>query len=259
MGSVIRIGCSGWDYLHWRGSFYDASTPREDWLTAYARVFSTVEVNNTFYRLPEAETFSAWRSRVPASFVVAVKASRYLTHVKRLREPIEPLERLFERARYLGSALGPVLYQLPPRWTPNLERLGVFLKVLPRHVRPRGVKRPQRLQHAVEFRDPRWYDDAVCCALADHGVALCVHDMPGSVSPRTAVGPFAYLRLHGDQKRYSGRYRDATLHEWAEWLMNRAQEGQDAYVYLNNDAHGHAPRDALRLRAMLEEEGVDVR
>ncbi len=237
---MIRIGCSGWQYRHWRGNFYPEDLPSDRWLEHYASVFDTVEVNNSFYRLPEAATFRAWASRVPASFLFAVKASRYLTHMKKLKEPAEPLDRLWTRARRLGRKLGPVLYQLPPHWGLNRERLQSFLYELAR-------RRPQ----AIEFREPSWYSDEVYALLDRHHVALCLHDMGGSAAPRVTVGPFLYLRFHGAGARYGGRYPDAVLEDWAAWLAPRLRAGTDVYAYFNNDVAGHAPRDALRLRRLL--------
>ena len=212
----IRIGCSGWQYTHWRGDFYPAELPQACWLAYYAERFDTVEINSTFYRLSEAATFAAWGRRAPRGFVYAVKASRYLTH-----------------------AFGPVLYQLPPRWPVNLERLETFLAALPRARR-----------HAIEFREPSWYCDEVYALLERRRVALCLHDMAGSASERIAIGPFVYVRFHGTQN-YSGRYTDAALEAWAGWLATRASEGRPIYAYFNNDTGGHAPRDAVRLRAAL--------
>jgi uncharacterized protein YecE (DUF72 family) len=232
----IRIGCSGWQYRHWRGNFYPAGLPAHAWLDYYAGHFDTVEINNTFYRLPEASTFAAWRRRAARGFVYAVKASRYLTHMKKLKDPAEPIRRFFTRARRLERTLGPVLYQLPPRWPANPGRLETFLKALPRTRR-----------HAIEFRDRSWYTDAIFALLDRHQVALCVHDMEGSASGRLSIGPFVYARFHGAQK-YSGRYADATLDAWAEWLAACARGGTPIYAYFNNDAGGHAPRDAVRLR-----------
>jgi uncharacterized protein YecE (DUF72 family) len=235
----IRIGCSGWQYRHWRGVFYPAGLPQSRWLDHYAQHFDTVEINNTFYRLPDAATFAAWGRRAPRAFVYAVKASRFLTHMKKLKDPDEPIRRFFTRARRLGRAFGPVLYQLPPRWPVNLERLETFLNALPR-----------RRRHTIEFRDPSWYSDAVFALLRRHKVALCLHDMAGSATERLAVGPFLYVRFHGPQ-RYSGRYSDATLEQWAEWLAARSREGLPVYAYFNNDMGGQAPRDAARLKAAL--------
>lgn len=235
----LLIGCSGWQYRHWRGGFYPDDLPMSRWLEHYARQFDTVEVNNSFYRLPEAGTFARWRLRVPMRFTFAVKASRYLTHLKRLKDPVEPIERFFDRANHLLGHLGPVLYQLPPRWGCDLERLRVFLEAL-----------PHRHPQTIEFRDPDWYRQDVFDLLQRHGVALCVHDMEGSEAPRLPVGPFVYLRLHGPQ-RYGGRYPDAVLVEWATWLAEQRRAGRDIYVYFNNDIGGHAPRDAVRLREMM--------
>jgi uncharacterized protein YecE (DUF72 family) len=239
-GPSIHIGCSGWQYRHWRGDFYPADLPQSRWLEHYAERFDTVEINNTFYRLPETKTFAEWGRRVPAGFRYAVKASRFLTHLKKLKDPDEPIRRFFTRAKRLGSAFGPVLYQLPPNWLVNLDRLETFLKALP----------PGR-RHAIEFRDPSWCSDEVFARLEHYNVALCLHDMPGSATGMLPVGPFVYVRFHGPRK-YTGRYSDHVLDAWAEWLAGRARAGLPVYAYFNNDAGGHAPRDAVRLREALE-------
>jgi len=235
----IRIGCSGWQYRHWRGDFYPAELPLDRWLEYYAARFTTVEINNTFYRLPGGATFDEWRRRAPADFVYAVKASRFLTHMKKLKDPDEPLDRLFSRAVRLGRTLGPMLYQLPPKWPVNVDRLERFLKALPR-----------RRRQAIEFRDASWYCDEVFALLERHRVALCLHDMAGSSTGRLTVGPFIYVRFHGVEK-YGGRYSDRTLETWAGWLAARVRAGAPLYAYFNNDTGGHAPRDAVRLRAAL--------
>jgi uncharacterized protein YecE (DUF72 family) len=235
----IRIGCSGWQYQHWRADFYPAELPASRWLDYYAERFDTVEINNTFYRLPEAPAFAAWGRRAPRGFVYAVKASRYLTHMKKLKEPQEPLRRFFTRATKLGASLGPVLYQLPPRWPVNIERLASFLRALPR-----------RHRHVVEFREPSWYRDDVFELLERHGVALCLHDMGSSASGRLTIGPFVYVRFHGAQK-YSGRYSNAMLESWAAWFAPHVRNGRAIYAYFNNDVGGHAPRDAMRLRKLM--------
>jgi uncharacterized protein YecE (DUF72 family) len=238
--ATCLIGCSGWQYKHWRGDFYPASLPQSRWLTHYAERFNTVEINNTFYRLPAAETFGAWRRLAPAGFVFAVKASRYLTHMKKLKDPTDPVRLFFSHARRLGPVFGPVLYQLPPRWPINVERFEAFLRALPRGRR-----------HAVEFRERSWYDPAIFDLLERYRVALCLHDMEGSASERLTVGPFVYVRFHGPQK-YGGTYPQETLDDWAGWLGGRLRAGVDVYAYFNNDAHGHAPRDAVRLRGLIE-------
>jgi len=239
----IRIGCSGWEYAHWRGDFYAADLPRRAWLDRYAEVFDTVELNNSFYRLPSAEAFAAWAQRVPEGFAMAVKASRYLTHLKRLRDPEEPVERLWTRALRLGDHLGPMLYQLPPRWTRNRDRLATFLAALP----------PIRDQ-AIEFRDPSWYAQEIYDLLAERQIALCLHDMTGAATRREPIGPFVYVRFHGSGARYGGRYPSQSLARWADDLARWADEGRPAWVYFNNDGGGHAPRDAVRLRDLLGEQ-----
>lgn len=238
--SSVRIGCSGWQYRHWRGNFYPADLPASRWLEHYARHFDTVEINNTFYRLPEAKTFAEWRRRAPASFLYAVKASRFITHMKKLKDPEEPLDRLFTRASKLGPSFGPVLYQLPPRWPVNVERLAAFLRAL-----------PKRHNHTMEFRDPTWYCSDVFALLERYRVALCVHDMAGSASGRLAIGPFVYARFHGTSK-YSGSYDDKTIEAWADWMVERVRAGAPVFAYFNNDVGGHAPRDAVRLRSAIE-------
>ena len=233
----IRVGCSGWQYKHWRGDFYPAEFPTGRWFEQYARTFDTVEINNSFYRWPAAETFGKWRDQAPPGFRYAVKASRFLTHMKKLKDPEEPIQRTFENVEHLGRHLGPVLYQLPPRWGLNLDRLEDFLLAL-----------PKKRKHAVEFRDPSWYVQPVFDLLRQHGVALCLHDMQGSSTGKLTVGPFVYVRFHFGTQKYGGRYDDARLDEWAEWLAEQARAGRPVFAYFNNDTGGHAPRDAVRLR-----------
>jgi uncharacterized protein YecE (DUF72 family) len=251
MQPQIRIGCSGWQYRHWRGTFYPASLPQSRWFEHYARHFDTVEVNNSFYRLPSAETFAAWRTQAPRGFLYAVKASRFLTHMKKLKDPQEPLLRFFDHARELGPSLGVVLYQLPPNFRINLERLTIFLESIPIALqRARITGRPR---HVVEFRDASWYVDRVYALLERHRVAMCLHDMHGSATERLVVGPSVYVRFHFGTAKYGGRYDDRRLADWADWLAERARERRDVFAYFNNDVGGHAPRDAVRLRERLQD------
>jgi uncharacterized protein YecE (DUF72 family) len=245
MTERVRVGCSGWQYRHWRGVFYPKDLPVDAWLDFYVDRFDTVELNNSFYRLPDAETFAAWHRRLPRGFVMAVKASRYLTHLKRLRDPEQPLDRFWSRAERLRAHLGPVLYQLPPRWNRNVERLAAFVDAAPR-----------RRRQAFEFRDRSWYRAEVYDLLDRAGATLCLHDMPGSASRNQAVGPFVYVRFHGSGSRYGGRYPSQRLAAWADRLAEWARDGRPAYVYFNNDVGGHAVRDAERLRRLLERRGV---
>src|SRR4051812_13508432 len=238
-----RIGCSGWEYKHWRGDFYPREIPRTRWFEHYAATFDTVEINNTFYRLPEERTFAAWAQRAPARFLFAVKASRFLTHMKKLKDPAEPLDRLFTRMRPLKRHLGPVLYQLPPGWKCDAVRLEQFLQALPKGVR-----------HVMEFRDPSWYSDGILALLDRFRVALCLHDMRGSATARERIGPFVYVRFHGATGNYGGGYSDARLAGWAEWLDAQRAAETDVYAYFNNDVGGHAPRNAVTLRRLMGEQ-----
>jgi uncharacterized protein YecE (DUF72 family) len=240
MTARVRIGTSGWEYDHWRDSFYPRDLPRERWLEHYAERFETVELNASFYRLPAARTFDRWQARVPSDFRFAVKGSRYLTHLRRLNQPEEPLERLWARARRLGDRLGPMLYQLPPRWLPNPDRLAAFLGALPRDQ-----------DQAIEFRDRRWYRADIIELLERAGVALCLHDMAGSAPEPVPVGRFVYLRFHGAGTRYGGRYPDVAIDAWSERIAGWAATSRPVWAYFNNDAGGHAVRDADRLRSAV--------
>ena len=240
--SGIRVGTSGWNYDHWRGRFYPDDCTQKDWFGYYAEHFDTVEINNTFYNLPEESTFDSWREKSPEGFVYTLKANRYITHLKRLKDPEEPVGRFVGRARRLEDRLGPVLWQLPPNWHKNSARLENFLGVIPGDMR-----------HVFEFRDEEWFDDDILQMLENAGVSFCTHDMPGIDVPRTATGPIAYVRFHGTDEKYRGRYSDETLRDWAGWLSQQhEEEGRDIYAYFNNDAGAQAPRDAMRLRQELE-------
>ena len=236
---AIHVGCSGWQYRHWRESFYPPGLPQRLWLEYYASQFETVEVNNTFYKLPATGLLEGWHDRVPDQFMFAVKASRYLTHMKKLRAPEAPLDALFRRARELKPKLGPVLYQLPPQLHKNLERLKEFLD---------GLTRYPTVRHALEFRHPSWYGDDVLTLLEQYDVAMCLHDMAGSASPREAVATFLYARFHGTRGKYAGGYSSPRLRDWGNWLRRQRKPG---FVYFNNDVAGQAPKDASKLRTFL--------
>lgn len=240
MNAPVRVGCSGWDYPHWRGVFYPEHLPRSAWFAHYAACFDTVEINNTFYRLPETATVDQWREQAPAGFRYAVKASRYLTHMKKLKTPGEPLDRFLHVARRLAPVLGPLLYQLPPRWRCDLGRLDAFLALLPRD-----------LSHVFEFRDPSWFVDGTRARLDAAGAGFCVHDAEDLDVPRWVTGPVAYVRFHGTRRGLRRGYPDRVLDEWAGWLDREPTRGRERYAFFNNDAEGHAVRDAERLRARL--------
>ncbi|MBC7222951.1 MAG: DUF72 domain-containing protein [Anaerolineae bacterium] len=238
--ATFRVGTSGWVYPHWRGVFYPPDLPQERWFAHYARHFDTVEINYSFYRLPPAEQFARWREQAPPGFLYAVKANRYLTHRKRLKDAEAPLARFLERARHLEGALGPILYQLPPRWQANPERLEAFARLL-----------PGDLLHAFEFRDPRWFSEPVRQVLERHRLALCIFHAPEWPCPLWVTGPAVYLRFHGAGVLYGGRYRRDDLQVWAERIRAWLDEGHDVYAYFNNDALGHAVANAAELREMV--------
>jgi uncharacterized protein YecE (DUF72 family) len=238
----IHVGCSGWVYKHWRGILYPDGLPQKRWFERYAEEFDTVEINNSFYRLPKCETFEKWQKQAPPGFCYAVKANRYLTQAKKLKECEEPMERMMSAVRCLGDRLGPMLYQLPPSMKINLERLESFLRIL-----PPGVT------SVFEFRNKDWYRADTYDLLDRYGASFCVHDMPGSASERIAVGPIAYVRFHGGEGKYWGRYSDEGLLSWTDWIVDQARQGRPAWCYFNNDIHGHAIEDARTLKAMVRQ------
>jgi uncharacterized protein YecE (DUF72 family) len=238
--SELRVGCSGYDYEGWRGVFYPEDLARSRWLEWYASVFDTVELNSTFYRLPTPETVDAWRTRVPDTFVFAMKLSRYGTHRKRLGEPESWLPAFVERAERLGDRLGPILVQLPPRWKADPSRLEHFLQVA------QAAGRPHRW--AVEVRDPRWLCDAVFDVLTRHGAALCIHDLLPD-HPRVLTTNWVYLRFHGPSTRapYASAYSARALSGAARRIKEDLRSGRDVFAFFNNDFEGRATHDARTL------------
>lgn len=227
------IGTSGWQYASWRGTFYPDRLAQKGWLEHYADRFQVVEVNNAFYRLPEASTFAAWAERTPADFVVAVKASRYLTHIKRLAQPQEPVARFMDRARHLGPKLGPVLLQLPPNLRCDVGALEETLDQFPSSVRV-----------AVECRHESWFTDETFKLLTDRGAAFCLADSPRRRTPVVRTADWGYLRLHEGRARPHPCYGRAALEAWARRLAELWDPDDDVYVFFNNDPRGCAVRDA---------------
>ncbi len=236
-GPELRIGTSGYVYASWKRRFYPVRLPARSWLSYYAAHFDTVELNGTFYRLPEAPVFARWRTQVPAGFTFAVKFSRFGTHMKRLLGARETIGRFVRRARRLGQKLGPVLVQLPPRWAPDLPRLDRFLAAAPRDMR-----------WVVEVRDARWLGDELYALLRRHDAALCIHDMI-SDHPRIVTTDYTYIRFHGIH--YGGSYSAAALAPWAAWIAGRLAEHVAVFAYFNNDVDGHAIENARHLAQLV--------
>ena len=240
MGAKYYIGTSGWVYSHWRDVFYPPKLPQSKWLEFYTGYFSTVELNNSFYRLPSEQAFSNWRATSPEGFRYAVKVSRFITHIKRLKDVAEPIETFLERARHLNEKLGPLLYQLPPNMHRNDERLESFLSLL-----------PKGLRHVIEFRHQSWLDKGVFDRLRRHNIGFCVFDMPGLPCPLLATADFAYIRFHGSTGLYFSRYSDEELEEWARSISGLAKDLDAVYIYFNNDAEGFAIKNAQTLAGKL--------
>ena len=241
MALRYHIGTSGWHYDHWRHTFYPEALAKAKWLEFYATHFTTVEVNNSFYRLPSGTTFAAWRDSSPANFAFAVKVSRFITHIKRLKNAQEAVETFMSRARILGGKLGPLLYQLPPNMHRDDDRLESFLSTL-----------PQGMKHVVEFRHQSWLDDEVFGILHKYNTGLCVFDMPSLSCPLVATANFAYIRFHGSTGLYSSCYSDEELAGWAKRLADLATNLEAMYIYFNNDAEAFAVRNAITLRGYLQ-------
>jgi uncharacterized protein YecE (DUF72 family) len=232
----IAIGTSGWAYGSWRGPFYPKEVKVRDQLAYYATRFPTAEINDSFYRLPTVKSVAEWRTAVPEGFVFAWKATRFITHFKRLKDCAESLQTVFGRMGELGPALGPTLFQLPPQFRADRERLAGFLNLLPKTGR-----------HAFEFRHASWYAPDILDVLRDHNAALCISDHAAAPSPREATADFVYLRGHGPGVIYGGSYAEETLDDWAASIQGWRQAGREIFVYLDNEQKSQAPKDAERL------------
>jgi uncharacterized protein YecE (DUF72 family) len=236
----IHIGTSGWHYDHWKGPFYPENLSSEEMLPHYADYLQTVEINNTFYHLPQKATLKRWKDAVPADFIFAIKGSRYITHMKKLKDPSGGVPALLEVIRVLGKKMGPILFQLPPRWRINLKRLDTFLHFLPRDFR-----------YVFEFRDSSWFTDGTYGTLGKWGAAFCIYHLAGQLSPKEVTTDFVYIRLHGPKGAYKGQYERKTLSGWAGAFSSWQRQGKEIFCYFDNDQGGYAAQDALRLQKML--------
>jgi uncharacterized protein YecE (DUF72 family) len=241
----IWIGTSGWTYDGWRGPLYPQKLAKKDWLRFYASRFATAEINGSFYRMPSLEAVEAWREQTPPGFVFAWKASKFITHWKRLTAACKSSIALMEtRLRVLEPKVGIVLFQLPQRFGKNTARLADFLRMLPR-----------RYRYAFEFRDKAWYAADVFDVLHAANVALCISDHADAPAPWVATAKHVYVRGHGPSGQYRGNYSDHMLRRWADSILRWQDEGREIFVYFDNDQKAAAPRDALRLITRLQRAG----
>lgn len=236
----IRVGTSGWHYSHWEELYYPAGLAKSKWFRHYASDFDTVEINNTFYQLPKEQTFKTWHEQAPKGFLFTVKANRYITHVKRLKDAKEPIQTFFGRAKLLKENFGPVLYQLPPNYHKHLDRLSDFLQVL-----------PKKRDAIFEFRHKSWFSQDTYELLNEFGAGFCIHDMESVPTPRVITGGLIYVRFHGATGRYEGNYPKSALQKWAQWIAEHIKEVRSVYAYFNNDIHGYAIYNALTLKEQL--------
>jgi uncharacterized protein YecE (DUF72 family) len=244
MPGKVFIGTSGWNYKHWsHGRFYPRSCPQSEWLAFYARHFGTVEINNSFYRLPAPQAFAAWAKKTPADFIFAVKVSRFITHIKRLKDPQESVKLFLKNSSRLGKKRGPLLFQLPPQMKADVDRLKGLVGTLSRR---------RALKVALEFRHETWFTDEIYNMVDKTGWTIVLADWLEAGREIPVVGSFAYIRRHGRTARYAACYSDAQLEEDAELATKLARKGKDVYIYFNNDAEAYAIRNAQILFGMID-------
>jgi uncharacterized protein YecE (DUF72 family) len=236
----LYVGTSGWNYKHWMGNFYPEDLKAKDWLRYYSQKLRTVEINNSFYRLPDVKTFKSWKDSTPENFLFSIKGSRYITHMKKLKDPEESTINFFARIKYLDKKLGVILFQLPPQWRFNQERLEEFLRSL-----------PEKYKYTFEFRDQSWWNEKTLKLLKDHNCAFCIYELTGTVTPKEITADFIYVRLHGPGDKYQGCYREKELSDWAGIISDWQKNNKDVYIYFDNDDSGYAVQNAMELQEMI--------
>lgn len=236
----LYVGTSGWNYKHWKGNFYPEDLKQNEWLKYYSGKLNSVEINNSFYRLPDIKTFNNWAKTTPANFIFSVKGSRYITHMKKLKDPGQSSKKLFAHIKRLKTKQGPVLFQLPPRWGFNKERFENFLSIL-----------PVKYRYSFEFREKSWWNDKVLELLKKHNYAFCIYELAGTLSPKEITADFVYIRLHGPGDKYQGSYSNKELSGWAGAISSWRRNHKDIYIYFDNDDSGYAVNNALKLKDML--------
>jgi uncharacterized protein YecE (DUF72 family) len=238
----LHIGTSGWSYKHWVGEFYPETAKGTEQLDFYVNFFDSVELNSSFYHMPKKTAFRSWAENTPDEFVFSVKASRYITHLKKLEDTENSVNFFIHRAQELGRKLGPILFQLPPHWEINRDRFSRFIKQLPGGYR-----------YAFEFRNPTWYHPSVYELLQRYNCAFCQYHLSGHLSPLKVTADFVYVRLHGPGGKYQGSYDTNTLRKWSERCNRWQAEGKDVFVYFDNDQLAYAVYNALQLKEMINE------
>lgn len=240
----IHIGTSGWLYKHWIGRFYpEGSNAKQQW-QFYAGHFDTVEINNSFYRWPDRSVFEGWYKNSPQNMLFSVKASRFITHMRKLTKPGASVTKLFDNITALKNKLGPVLFQLPPKWKINVTRLSDFLEALPKGYR-----------YAFEFRDDTWYHEGIYQLLQQHNCAFCIYQLAGHTSPMKITADFVYVRLHGPtEMKYQGSYNNIALKKWAKQILSWQKEKKDVYFYFDNDQEAYAVFNALTLKTLVKKQ-----
>jgi uncharacterized protein YecE (DUF72 family) len=237
---LVHIGTSGWHYGHWRGPFYPEDLGVDRFLSYYADRFHTVEINNSFYQLPPESSLRKWRDTTPPGFIFAVKGSRFITHMKKLQDPERSLRPFLERIVLLEEKLGPILFQLPPHWHFNEARLAAFL-----------AAQPGPYRYSLELRDQSWINARASDLLTTYGVAFCIYELDGYISPQEVTAGFVYIRLHGPGGPYQGKYDTPTLAGWAGAISAWSRQGREVFCYFDNDEAGYAAQNALKLQDML--------
>jgi len=240
---MISIGTSGWMYNHWKGPFYPEKFPNNEMLKYYANKFKTVEVNSSFYRLPTTKTVQKWMNETPDQFIFSIKASQFITHRKYLKDGQETTKKFFDVIKGLKNKLGVILFQLPPNWHYNYERIREFVEIL-----------PKQYLYTFEMRHPSWYEQEVFELFKKYNIALCIHDFTGDLFLEKITANFIYIRFHGPIRLYYGKYSSDHLNQWAEKISKWITQNIKIYVYFNNDAHGWAVENALEINKILKKE-----
>ncbi|MCF7888205.1 MAG: DUF72 domain-containing protein [Candidatus Omnitrophica bacterium] len=236
----IHIGTSGWHYKHWANKFYPKNLKLAQFFDYYLEKLNTVEINNSFYQLPKKSTLQQWNKKAPKNFIFSIKASRYITHLKKLKDPKESTKKFFKAIKPLGKKIGPILFQLPLAWKLNAERLENFLKILPKDYK-----------YSFEFRNQQWFDNKVYRLLEKYNAAFCIYDLAGNLSPKKVTADFIYIRLHGPGEAYQGDYSKRKLKNWAKQFSHWQKKKKEVFCYFDNDQAAYAAKNALELQDIV--------